>query len=65
LRDTKVATEAFLAECIGLKKSVSTKVDALLDDLPDVRDPQFETKYKKIQRKLQKLFHKKRNKSKQ
>jgi len=65
LRDTKIATEAFLAACTDLKKSVSTKVDVLLNNLPDVYDSKFETKYRKIQRQLQELFSKKRNKSKQ
>jgi hypothetical protein len=65
LRDTKIVTEAFLAACTDLKKSVSTKVDSLLKDLPDAHDPQFETKYKIVQRQLKKCLPKKWNKSKQ
>jgi hypothetical protein len=65
LRDTKKSTQEFLAACTRLKENVSTKVDDLLNDLPDVHNPQFETKYKIVPRRLQKLLLKNWNKSKQ
>lgn len=65
LRDTKRVTEDFLTACTSLKESVSTKVDDLLNDLPDAHDPHFETKYKTIVQQLRELVSKKRNTSKQ
>jgi hypothetical protein len=65
LQDTKIATEALLTACTDLKQTVSAKVDALLQDLPDAHDPQFEKKYKNTQQQLLKLLPKKWNKSKQ
>jgi hypothetical protein len=65
LRDTRIAIEILRTECDKLKKSVSTKVDDLLKDLPDPHDPKFEKKYKTVRQKLQKIFPKKWNKSKQ
>jgi len=65
LRSLEIAQTTLNNECRRLTGTVSAKVDALLKDLPDAQDPEFETKYKKLRKKLQKLIPKTSNKSKQ
>jgi hypothetical protein len=56
LRNAEITRQRFLDACKDFKDNVSTNVDALFKDLPDVRDSEFETKYKTIGQKLQRLF---------
>jgi mRNA degradation ribonuclease J1/J2 len=65
VRNVEIARKKLLDTCVDLKNIVSKEVDALLKDLPNAQDPGFETKYKTVRKKLQNLFPKTRNKSKQ
>jgi mRNA degradation ribonuclease J1/J2 len=65
LRSLEIAQTTLHYTCDEMKNIVSKEVDALLKDLPNAQDPGFETKYKTVRKKLQNLFPKTRNKSKQ